>query len=94
VDGKCYLGVMNPGEGAVHRDCARACLRGGLPALFAVRTRDGGERLIMLVSASGGPASTDLADLAGTPITLRGRLRYEHAHDRFLLQLEPVEAAR
>jgi hypothetical protein len=24
VDSKCYLGVMNPGQGKVHRDCAGA----------------------------------------------------------------------
>jgi hypothetical protein len=25
VDSKCYLGVMNPGNGKVHRDCAVRC---------------------------------------------------------------------
>src|SRR5439155_3212545 len=35
VDGKCYLGVMNPGSGKVHRDCAARCLSGGVPVLFA-----------------------------------------------------------
>jgi len=32
VDGKCYLGVMNPGSGKVHRDCATRCLSGGVPS--------------------------------------------------------------
>lgn len=32
VDLKCHLGVMNPGNGQVHRDCAARCLSGGLPA--------------------------------------------------------------
>src|SRR4051812_33737737 len=26
VDSKCYLGVMNPGHGKVHRDCAVRCI--------------------------------------------------------------------
>src|SRR5713101_6030664 len=26
VDSKCYLGVMNPGSGKVHRDCAVRCI--------------------------------------------------------------------
>src|SRR5438309_8413739 len=26
VDSKCYLGVMNPGQGKVHRDCGARCL--------------------------------------------------------------------
>ena len=34
VDSKCYLGVMNPGNGKVHRDCASRCLSGGIPPLF------------------------------------------------------------
>src|SRR5262249_23628955 len=34
VDSKCYLGVMNPGRGKVHRDCASRCLSGGIPPLF------------------------------------------------------------
>jgi hypothetical protein len=31
VDTKCFLGVMNPGQGKVHRDCAARCLSGGIP---------------------------------------------------------------
>src|SRR5262249_5121008 len=31
VDSKCYLGVMNPGSGKIHRDCASRCLSGGIP---------------------------------------------------------------
>ena len=31
VDLKCHLGVMNPGNGHLHRDCAARCLSGGLP---------------------------------------------------------------
>ena len=39
VDSKCYLGVMNPGQGKVHRDCAARCLSGGIPPIFV--TTDG-----------------------------------------------------
>src|SRR5215475_107987 len=34
VDSKCYLGVMNPGNGKVHRDCAARCIIGGAPPAF------------------------------------------------------------
>ena len=34
VDSKRYLGVMNPGNGKVHRDCAVRCLSGGIPPIF------------------------------------------------------------
>jgi hypothetical protein len=74
VDGKCFLGVMNPGEGTVHRDCARACLRGGLPAMFAVTERDGTLRLMELVGPDGESVSTRVAHLAGRPVSIEGRL--------------------
>ncbi|MBL8219175.1 MAG: hypothetical protein JNL62_08090 [Bryobacterales bacterium] len=63
VDGKCYLGVMNPGAGQVHRDCAARCLAGGLPALFVT----GGEVLVL----SGFDARNNM-EKVGVPLTLEG----------------------
>lgn len=63
VDGKCYLGVMNPGAGQVHRDCAARCLAGGLPALFVTN----GEVLVL----SGFDARSNM-DKVGVPLTLEG----------------------
>lgn len=74
VDSKCFLGVMNPGEGTVHRDCARMCLRGGIPPALLVRGARGEEALVRLVGADGGPIGVALAGLAGVPVTVRGRL--------------------
>ncbi|MEM9293664.1 MAG: Rieske 2Fe-2S domain-containing protein [Acidobacteriota bacterium] len=37
VDTKCYGGVMRPAVGKVHRACAIACLRGGIPPGILVR---------------------------------------------------------
>ena len=48
VDGKCYLGVMNPGEGKVHRDCAVRCLSGGIPPLFAADDFEGAPAILIL----------------------------------------------
>src|SRR6516162_2493587 len=50
VDSKCYLGVMNPGNGKVHRDCAARCISGGIPPIFV--TLDG-ERQFVLVGPDG-----------------------------------------
>lgn len=74
VDSKCFLGVMNPGEGTVHRDCARLCLRGGIPPMLLVRGGMGEEALVLLVGRNGAAIGTSLADLAGQPIEVRGRL--------------------
>jgi hypothetical protein len=79
VDGKCFLGVMNPGEGTVHRDCARACLLGGLPALFRVRTDDNRLVLFELVTPDGAPMGRTVAPLAGIPVSISGRIQFRHA---------------
>jgi hypothetical protein len=74
VDSKCFLGVMNPGEGTVHRDCARLCLRGDIPPMLLTRGDDGQELLVLLVSADGSAIGTALAPQAGQAVSVRGRL--------------------
>ena len=37
VDSKCFLGVMVPGSGKTHKDCASLCLRGGIPPALYVQ---------------------------------------------------------
>lgn len=69
VDSKCYLGVMNPGERVVHRDCAVRCLAGGVPAMFAYQD-SAGSHLALLVG--GDPRLRQIA--VGRPITLSGVL--------------------
>jgi hypothetical protein len=48
VDSKCFLGVMNPGERTVHRDCATRCLSGGVPAMFAYHDETGSHLALLL----------------------------------------------
>jgi hypothetical protein len=70
VDSKCYLGVMNPGQGKVHRDCASRCLSGGIPPLFI--TFDG-ENQFLLVGPDGDAIGRDvLRDFVAEPITIEG----------------------
>jgi len=75
VDTKCYLGVMNPGEGKVHRDCAALCLRGGIPPALIVRNSEGTRTLYLLADSQGKPLSASwAADRAGIPINLTGMI--------------------
>src|SRR4051812_28458465 len=37
VDPKCFFGVMKPGEGKPHKDCAIRCILGGMPPVLKVR---------------------------------------------------------
>lgn len=87
VDGKCFLGVMRPGEGTVHRDCARACLRGGLPALFSVRTDDGQHRLLTLVADPHGSLA-GAAALVGRPVSISGRLEIRQPGAELVLRTD------
>jgi len=74
VDSKCFLGVMNPSEGPVHRDCARRCLSGGIPPMLIVRDGHGREELVVLVSADGHPLERAVRAMAGRPVSVTGRL--------------------
>ena len=72
VDSKCWLGVMNPGEGSVHRACANLCIRGGIPPAFRYREADGTQQTALLYGPNGEHASSALHDLAGRLISLSG----------------------
>lgn len=75
VDAKCWLGVMNPGEGKVHRDCAVRCISGGVPAALRVRNWGGATRILMLVGADGGKLGPELLSYVGEPLLVRGRVK-------------------
>lgn len=73
VDSKCYLGVMNPGNGKVHRDCAVRCLSGGIPPIFATNDFNGVPAIFLLLGTNGGRLSKEavLARVA-QPVRIRG----------------------
>ena len=83
VDSKCHLGVMKPGEGPLHRDCAVRCLLGAVPPMVVVRGGSGTPRRLALVDKRGRPFFSDFSSLAGRPITIRGTLLGQGAR-RFL----------
>jgi len=74
VDTKCYLGVMNPGEGKVHHDCAARCLSGGIPPALVTRDLDGGARLFLLLGEDGRPLpKPDFLQQVGQPVSIQGQ---------------------
>jgi len=85
VDSKCYLGVMNPGQGKVHRDCAARCLSGGIPPIFV--TTDGRQQFL-LVGLDGRALGRDaLREFIAESITIRGDL-LQQGESR-LLKIDP-----
>lgn len=59
VDTKCYLGVMRPAVGKVHRACAARCLSGGVPPGLLVRDNSGETVAYMLVGENGESVNID-----------------------------------
>jgi hypothetical protein len=75
VDSKCYFGVMNPGSGKIHRDCAVRCLSGGIPPSFVTTDYNGGPAEFLLVGKNRQKLPKEaLLPVAGRPVTVRGRV--------------------
>jgi len=74
VDSKCFLGVMNPGERTVHRDCAIRCLSGGVPPMFVYDTANGRRDLAVLVDVEGRLLHDEVGPLVGRALSARGRM--------------------
>ena len=86
VDSKCYLGVMNPGQGKVHRDCAARCLSGGIPPILV--TLDRGDQYL-LIGLDRRPLTRNvLREFAAEVITIDGELLTEG--NRRLLMIDPA----
>jgi hypothetical protein len=75
VDSKCYLGVMRPGNGAVHRGCASRCLSGGAPPLLILSDSTGPAAFLLLTGPDGAPLPKDrLLSYVATPVEVRGEV--------------------
>ncbi|HXI29547.1 MAG TPA: hypothetical protein VNG89_14010 [Vicinamibacterales bacterium] len=74
VDSKCFLGVMVPGSGKTHKDCAALCLRGGIPPALHVQDRSGRSSLLLMTGASGESISDQAQTLAGEALVVTGTI--------------------
>jgi len=72
VDSKCFLGVMVPGSGKTHKDCASLCLRGGIPPALYVQDRAGQSALLLVTGTSGEPMGARTLQGAGEAIDITG----------------------
>ena len=75
VDSKCFLGVMVPGSGKTHKDCASLCLRGGVPPALFVQDRAGESALMLLTGASGEAIGAQALEIAGEAVEMTGTLQ-------------------
>jgi hypothetical protein len=72
VDSKCFLGVMVPGSGKTHKECASLCLRGGIPPALYVQDRAGGSALLLLTGLNGESIGAPGIQVAGEAISVSG----------------------
>jgi hypothetical protein len=92
VDSKCYFGVMNPGSGKVHRDCAVRCISGGIPPALIVKDSSGDLRTLLLTGPSGRQLNREVLDFVAEPVQISGRLL--QSGDRLILEAEPAAIRR
>ncbi len=88
VDSKCFLGVMVPGSGKTHKDCASLCLRGGVPPALFVRDRAGDWALMLLTGTSGGAIGAPALRFAGEAVEMTGTL--ERQSGWLVLRTDPA----
>lgn len=72
VDSKCWLGVMRPGDGHIHKACASLCIRGGIPPMFVTRAE--GVPSVMLLTLADGRAipPEQILDFVADSVSLSG----------------------
>lgn len=91
VDGKCHLGVMKPGEGPLHRDCAVRCLLGAVPPMIA----EHGTRVrLALIGADARPFVADFTTLTGRPLVVRGTLMKQGPRRFVAVEPDDIEVVR
>ena len=74
VDPKCFLGVMKPGEGKPHSDCAIRCISGGIQPMFVIRNAKGEETYFILRGENGEPINEKILSNIGIPVEVNGKL--------------------
>ena len=74
IDPKCYFGVMKPGEGKVHRDCAIRCILGGIPPMMRVKNTKGENNYYLIVGPNGEKMNKAVQYFVGEPIEMQARL--------------------
>jgi len=73
VDPKCYFGVMKPGEGKVHRDCAIRCILGGIPPVLHVQNEKGESNYYLIVGSNGEKMNGTVQDFVAEPVSIETR---------------------
>lgn len=74
LDPKCYFGVMKPGHGKPHRDCAIRCIAGGMSPVFKTSNERGEINYYLILDENGNKMNDNLKDYVAEPISLTARV--------------------
>ena len=74
IDPKCYFGVMKPGEGKVHRDCAIRCILGGIPPVLHVQNEKGESNYYLIVGPNGEKMNEAVQDVVAEPVSIEAKV--------------------
>ena len=74
VDPKCYFGVMKPGEGKAHRDCAIRCILGGIPPVLHVQNEKGESNYYLIVGPNGEKINEAVQYLVAEPVSIEAKV--------------------
>lgn len=78
LDPKCYFGVMKPGHGKPHRDCAIRCIAGGISPVFCVKNENGELDYYLLLDKDGQKPNDNIKDNVAEPVSLTAKaVRYD-----------------
>lgn len=73
VDPKCFFGVMKPGYGKVHKDCAIRCISGGIPPVLKVQDENGKTNFYLIVGPNGEKMNDMVKDFVAEPVEIEAR---------------------
>lgn len=92
VDPKCYFGVMKPGQGKPHKDCAIRCISGGIPPVLRTVSGNGAVTYYLIVGESGEKMNAAVKDFVAEPVSLQARVvKYD---DWIILYTKPGDIQR
>jgi hypothetical protein len=73
IDPKCYFGVMKPGEGKVHKDCAIRCILGGIPPVLKVENKNDERNYYLIVGPNGEKINEAVKDFVAEPVAITAK---------------------
>ncbi|MEP7318743.1 MAG: hypothetical protein ABI921_08370 [Panacibacter sp.] len=74
VDPKCFFGVMKPGEGKPHKDCATRCILGGIPPVLKVTAENGNQNYYLIVGLNGEKMNEAVKDFVALPVEVHAKV--------------------